>query len=42
VVAVDIGVDVHDEDGAGFARENVQVINEKLAALASQRGVEVV
>ena len=37
----DVGIDVHDEHGASLARENVQVIDEQLAALGSERCIEV-
>ena len=39
--AVDIGVDVHDEDRAVLAGEDVQVVDVQLAALSRQRRVEV-
>jgi hypothetical protein len=37
----DVGINVHDEHGACLARENVQVIDEQLAALGSERCIEV-
>jgi hypothetical protein len=42
VDAGDVGIDVHDEDGAVVAREDVQVVDVQLAVLARQRRIEVV